>query len=126
MMVDLFRSSAEPVSNELLFRWHRMVVAGRNDLGNIGSYRTGKEPMQVISGRIGAQKVHFEAPPSKRVPSEMKRFIAWFNQTMPQGAEPLSAITRAGIAHLLSLIHILTGAVAAVNNPMDCNFSDAR
>ena len=56
--------------------------------------------MQVISGRIGAQKVHFEAPPSKRVPSEMKRFIAWFNQTAPQGAEPLPAITRAGIAHL--------------------------
>jgi Fic family protein len=56
--------------------------------------------MQVISGRIGAQKVHFEAPPSKRVPSEMKRFISWFNQTVPQGAESLPAISRAGIAHL--------------------------
>jgi Fic family protein len=67
---------------------------------DIGRYRTGKEPMQVISGRIGAQKVHFEAPPSKRVPSEMKRFIAWFNQTMPRSAESLPAITRAGIAHL--------------------------
>ena len=100
MMVDLFRSSAEPLSNEMLYRWHRMVASGRRDLIDIGRYRTGKEPMQVISGRIGAQKVHFEAPPSKRVPSEMKRFIAWFNQTMPQGAEPLSAITRAGIAHL--------------------------
>src|ERR1035437_10194255 len=100
MMVDLFRSSAEPLSNEMLYRWHQMVAAGRKDLMDIGRYRTGKEPMQVISGRIGAQKVHFEAPPSKRVPSEMKRFIAWFNQTVPQGAEPLPAISRAGIAHL--------------------------
>src|ERR1035438_7150046 len=100
MMVDLFRSSAEPLSNEMLYRWHQMVAAGRKDVIDIGRYRTGKEPMQVISGRIGAQKVHFEAPPSKRVPSEMKRFIAWFNQTVPQGAESLPAITRAGIAHL--------------------------
>jgi Fic family protein len=100
MMVDLFRSSAEPLSNEMLYRWHQMVASGRKDLIDIGRYRTGKEPMQVISGRIGAQKVHFEAPPSKRVPSEMKRFIAWFNQTVPQGAEPLPAISRAGIAHL--------------------------
>jgi Fic family protein len=100
MMVDLFRSSAEPLSNEMLFRWHQMVAASRKDLIDIGRYRTGKEPMQVISGRVGAQKVHYEAPPSKRVSSEMKRFVAWFNRTTPQGAEPLSAITRAGIAHL--------------------------
>jgi Fic family protein len=84
----------------MLYRWHRMVASGRRDLIDIGRYRTGKEPMQVISGRIGAQKVHFEAPPSNRVPSEMKRFIAWFNQTVPQGALPLPAITKAGIAHL--------------------------
>ena len=100
MMVDLFRSSAEPLSNEMLYRWHRMVASGRRDLIDIGRYRTGKEPMQVISGRIGAQKVHFEAPPSKRVPSEMKRFDSWFNRTTPQGAEYLPAISRAGIAHL--------------------------
>ena len=100
MMVDLYRSTSEPVSEEMLFRWHRLVVAGRRDLGDIGSYRTNQERMQVVSGRIGAQKVHFEAPPSKRVPSEMKRFISWFNESMPQGADPLPAITRAGIAHL--------------------------
>jgi Fic family protein len=100
MMVDLFRSSAEPLSNEMLFRWHRMVASGRKDLIDIGRYRTGKESMQVISGRIGAQKVHFEAPPSKQVPSEMKRFVSWFNRTTLQGAKSLPAITRAGMAPL--------------------------
>jgi Fic family protein len=100
MMVDLFRSSAEPISNEMLYRWHRMVASGRKDLIDIGKYRTSQEPMQVVSGPIGDPRVHFEAPPSKKVPAEMKRFIAWFNQTVPKGAESLPAITRAGIAHL--------------------------
>ena len=47
-----------------------------------------------------APKVHFEAPPSGRVPTEMDRLIAWFNRTAPDGAEPLPALTRAGLAHL--------------------------
>jgi Fic family protein len=100
MMVDLYRSFAEPLSAERLFAWHRMVTSGRKDLTDIGQYRTSQEPMQVVSGRIGAPKVHFEAPPSEQVPSEMKRFFTWFNRTTPQGAGPLPAITRAGIAHL--------------------------
>jgi len=100
MMVDLYRSFSGPVTNELLFAWHRMVASGRRDLINIGQYRASREPMQVVSGPIGAPKLHFEAPPSKQVPSEMKRFIAWFNRTAPQDAESLPTITRAGIAHL--------------------------
>jgi Fic family protein len=44
--------------------------------------------------------VHFEAPPSAKIPKEMARFIAWFNRTAPQGAKPVPALTRAGIAHL--------------------------
>src|SRR6266699_742786 len=49
---------------------------------------------------IGEPRVHFEAPPSARVPSEMERFIAWSNRTAPGRDEPLPALTRAGIAHL--------------------------
>src|ERR1700691_2911935 len=49
MMVDLYRSFDEPLSAEILFRWHRMVMSGRRDLEDIGRYRTGTEPMQVIS-----------------------------------------------------------------------------
>jgi len=99
-MVDLYRSFSQPLSDEMLFRWHRMITAGRKDLADIGKYRTGREPMQVVSGPIGHSKVHFEAPPSRRVPAEMKRFISWFNRTAPKGKEPLPAITRAGTAHL--------------------------
>jgi Fic family protein len=56
--------------------------------------------MQIISGPIGNEKVHFEAPTSKRVPAEMRRFIAWFNRTGPGRAKTLPALTRAGVAHL--------------------------
>jgi Fic family protein len=100
MMVDLYRSFAEPLSEETLFRWHRMVMSGSRSLRDVGRYRTGAEPMQVVSGPIGEPKVHFEAPPSARLPSEMQRFIAWFNRTAPGCEEPLPALTRAGIAHL--------------------------
>jgi Fic family protein len=100
MMVDLYRSFSQPLSNEMLFGWHRMVTSGRKDLADIGRYRTSQEPMQVISGPIGSPTVHLEAPPSKQVRAEMKRFVSWFNRTAPGSKERLPAITRAGTAHL--------------------------
>lgn len=100
MMVDLFRSFAAPLSDEVLFGWHRMLTRGRSDLHDAGRYRTGREPMQIISGALYSPRIHFEAPPSSRVPREMARFVKWFNRTAPNGAEPLPALTRAGIAHL--------------------------
>jgi len=100
MMVDLYRSFSVPLSGEMLFAWHRMLVSGRRDLKDVGRYRTSGEPMQVVSGAIHEPKVHFEAPPSSHVESEMGRFIAWFNRTGPGNGEPLPALTRAGMAHL--------------------------
>jgi Fic family protein len=99
MMVDLQRSFAEPLSNEMLFAWQRMLATGRHDLRDVGRYRRHEDPMQVVSGAIHAPKVHFEAPPSADVPNEMARFIDWFNRTGPDGYEPLPALTRAGVAH---------------------------
>jgi Fic family protein len=100
MMVDLYRSFAEPLSDDMLFAWHRMLTSGRTDLKDIGRYRTHEEPMQVVSGAIHAPTVHFEAPPSSAMPTGMARFIDWFRRTAPDGADPLSALTRAGVAHL--------------------------
>jgi Fic family protein len=100
MMVNLYKTFAAPLSDDMLFEWHRMLMGGRQDLGDVGRYRTGAEPMQIISGAMGAPKIHFEAPPSERLPSEMKKFIAWFNRTAPGDAEPLPALTRTGAAHL--------------------------
>jgi len=100
MMVHLHQSFVEPLTDEMLFAWHRMLVKGRGDLRDIGRYRADNEPMQVVSGSLYAPKVHFEAPPASKVPKEMARFVKWFNNTAPTGPDPLPALTRAGIAHL--------------------------
>ncbi len=99
-MVDLYRSFDQPLSPEMLFRWHRMVMNGRRDLKDIGQYRTGAEPMHVISHPLHEPRAHFEAPPSSQMESEMTRFFDWFDRSGPRGEEPLPALTRAGIAHL--------------------------
>ena len=100
MMVDLHHGFAEPLSHEMLFRWHRMLTLGRRDLKKVGAYRTHVEPMQVVSGAIHDPRVHFEALPSASVLAEMSRFIDWFNRSAPGSTEALPALTRAGIAHL--------------------------
>jgi Fic family protein len=100
MLVDLYRSFSEPLSQEMLFRWHEMIVSGRRDLKDLGSFRTGTEPMQVVSERINAPRIHFEAPPASRVASEMNRFLEWFRQTRKDGHRPLAPLTRAAVAHL--------------------------
>ena len=100
MMVDLYRNFAQPLSHDMLFGWHSMIMNGRRDVESIGAYRKHADAMQVVSGRIDAPTVHFEAPPSTQVRKEMKRFIDWFNASAPTGKKPLPALTRAGIAHL--------------------------
>ena len=100
LMVDLYRHFQAPLTHEMLWAWHRMLMAGRRDLREVGGYRTLEEPMQVVSGAIYAPRVHFEAPPAQRVPGEMDRFAAWLDRSTPTGESPLPILTRAGIAHL--------------------------
>jgi Fic family protein len=100
MMVDLYRGFAGPLTDQTLFDWHAMLLSGGTSIQVIGDYRTHPEPMQVVSGPDFKRMVHFEAPPSRHVPDEMQRFIAWFNDTAPGAPHPLPALTRAGIAHL--------------------------
>lgn len=95
MMVDLYQSYAEPLSSKKMFDWHKMLTSGRNDLTDIGRYRTHDEPMQIVSGADYASKIHFEAPPSDQVPLEMEAFVDWYN-----GSNDMPPLTRAGLAHL--------------------------
>jgi Fic family protein len=100
MMVDLYRNFATPLTDRTMFAWHAMLLSGDDSIKVIGGYRKHADAMQVVSGPVHKRTVHFEGPPSTRVPGEMKRFIAWFNDTAPGGRNPLPALTRAGIAHL--------------------------
>ncbi len=98
MMKDIFTNYASSLTKKTLCSWHKMLMSGRKNIA-IGKYRAHSEAMQVVSGRDDKPKVHFEAPPSADVPKEMKQFIEWFNESAPEGKEPLTPLLKAGIAH---------------------------
>jgi Fic family protein len=100
MMTDLYRHHGELLSHEILFRWHKMVTRGRRDLHDIGRYRTHEEPMQVVSGAVHQPRIHFEAPPSVDMDTQMSAFLAWFKSSGPGAENTVPPLTRAGIAHL--------------------------
>jgi Fic family protein len=105
-MLTIRRTFAEPLTKEMLFEWHQMVI--KNDdwtkSGMVGAWRNNKEAMQIVSGPIGRERIYFEAPPSNRLASEMEAFINWFNETQSKEGfvndKGLSGPVRAAIAHL--------------------------
>lgn len=100
LMIDVRKSFREELNKKKLFYWHKMLMQGTKGV-NAGSWRKHRNPMQVVSGAIGKLKVHFEAPPSERVPGEMDQFIKWFNETGPGGKREIKkAPVRTAIAHL--------------------------
>ncbi|MDH5625574.1 MAG: Fic family protein [Nitrospira sp.] len=100
LMLAVRNSFAAPLSEEILFEWHRLIMTGHRHVAT-GQWRTHAEPMQVVSGAVGHEQVHFEAPPSSRIPEEMARFIQWFNETAPSGSKEIrKAAVRSAVAHL--------------------------
>jgi len=106
MLVDVHSGFDSPLDHQTLFRWHQMLLAHDRSLQVVGDFRGHEEAMQIVSGSIGQPSsigqptVHFEAPPSARVPDEMLKFVNWFNQTAPDGPAPMAALTRVGMGHL--------------------------
>ena len=104
MMVNLYQTYDEPLTNEYLFEWHKMLTNGRRDLVDIGRYRTHEDPMQIVSGaRMDKKKVHYEAPPSNSMEREMTAFIDWFNNQHSKGESTNSLLAKSGIAHFYFL-----------------------
>lgn len=100
LMVNIRQTFQQELSEETLHHWHSLLMEGSPRI-NKGTWRVDTFPMQVVSGRVGKEKVHFEAPPSNRVPKEMIQFIRWFNESHPQGTQPIAnSAIRSAIAHL--------------------------
>lgn len=96
MLLDATQHYDAPLSDERLFGWHNVLFpTGRSGLFSIevGKYRGGE--MQVVSGPMGQEKIHYEAPKPEFVPEEMRRFIDWVN-----GDDGTDAVVKAGVAHL--------------------------
>lgn len=96
MQLDATQNFAKPLTHDRLFGWHNVLFpTGMSGLYRIdvGKYRSGE--MQVVSGAMGKEKVHYQAPAAERVPAEMERFIAWVNDS-----KDVDAMLKAAIAHL--------------------------
>lgn len=99
MMLDATSNYVQPLTQARLFAWHASLFpTGRSGMTRIrvGQWRDDtRGPMQVVSGPIGREKIHYQAPPADRVPDEIARFLYWFEQ--PGDRNPLLF---AALAHL--------------------------
>lgn len=99
MVMDATRRFEQPLTDERLFGWHAALFptgySGINKI-NAGDWRDDSSgPMQVVSGPVGREKVHYEAPPAEQLAVQMSDFLLWFNSV-----DKLDSLIKAGLAHL--------------------------
>ncbi len=99
LMLDATQNFEQPLTEERLFGWHAALFpTGRSGMSKIavGGWRTARSgPMQVVSGPIGRERVHYQAPAASRLKAEMRSFLKWFN-----GRESIDPVLKAAVAHL--------------------------
>jgi Fic family protein len=98
MMLDATRNFDQPLTAERLHGWHAALFpTGRSGMVRItaGAWRTDESgPMRVVSGSMGRERVHFQAPDAPRIVEEMNRFLIWFNED-----SSIDPVLKAGVAH---------------------------
>lgn len=99
VMIDATTNYHSPLTEDRLFGWHNVLFpTGRSGLLKIavGRWRDDAHgPMQVVSGPIGREEVHYEAPPAARLEGEITKFLDWFNRETD-----VDPVIQAGLAHL--------------------------
>jgi len=99
MMLDATQRYDQPLTEERLFGWHAALFPnGRSGIVKItvGGWRTeASGPMQVVSGPVGRERIHYEAPVASRLQGEMHAFLEWFN-----AGPSLDPVLKAAVAHL--------------------------
>ncbi|HEY0799005.1 MAG TPA: Fic family protein [Candidatus Baltobacteraceae bacterium] len=100
MMLDATEKYDEPLTKARLLGWHAALFpGGRSGMSKIivGAWRKHTvAPMQVVSGPLGRERVHYQAPPAAQIDAEMREFLRWFNNR----ADETDLVMKAGIAHL--------------------------
>jgi Fic family protein len=99
MILDATERYDAPLTGERLFAWHAALFpTGRSGVAKItvGAWRNDRsDPMQVVAGATGRERVHYQAPIAKRLKKEMNAFLDWFN-----GDDAIDPVLKAGVAHL--------------------------
>ncbi len=100
MLLDATQNYKEPLTKERLFSWHAALFpTGQSGLKKItvGAWRKpNTDPMQVVSGPTGKEKVHYEAPQASTLDKEMDQFLEWFESD----TDNIDPVLKAGVAHL--------------------------
>jgi len=106
MMLDATQKYNQELTVDRLYGWHSALFpTGRRGIKKIlvGEWRDDIEgPMQIVSGPMGMERVHFEAPPAKLIEAEMSRFLLWFNKDLEKNEndEIVEPVIKSGVAHL--------------------------
>lgn len=127
MMVDATQKFDQPLTAERIFDWHAALFpTGRSGMYKItvGDWRKAEDdPMQILSGPMGKERIHFEAPSGARLKSEMKKFLNWFNNF-----NDIHLLLKSAVAHLWFVtIHPLddgNGRIARAIADMQLSRSD--
>ena len=104
MMLDATQKFDKKLTQDRLFGWHACLFpTGRSGMHKIivGAWRDDRHgPMRVVSGPVGRERVHYEAPAAKRLKGEMKEFLKWFNSPITGKKRELDPVLKSAIAHL--------------------------
>ena len=99
VLIDATQNYDQPLSSERLWGWQAALFptgySGMHKI-KVGGWRECQEPMRVLSGPLGREQVHFEAPPAERIEVEIKRFLAWWDHSKGK----VEGVIRAAVAHL--------------------------
>jgi Fic family protein len=104
MMLDATQNFGAPLTKDRLFAWHAALFpTGRSGMTRItvSDWRKAEAgPMQVVSGAVSRQRVHFEAPQAGKLDSEMSAFLDWFNREPQIDPVRIDPVLKAAVAHL--------------------------
>ena len=99
LMVDVRNNFKTELTEDLIKEWHKILFENSTSI-NAGNYRIGEEPMVIVSGVYGREKIHYQAPPSDLIPTEMQKFVNWYNEFKVEPIDIKNALIKTSIAHL--------------------------
>ena len=100
LILEVSQDINHTLTLEKMLSWHKILME-HDPKVNAGKWRTGAEPMQVVSGAYGRETVHYEAPPSENVPIEMENFMNWYRHSELPAKDLISkALLKSAVAHL--------------------------
>lgn len=99
LMVNVRNNFKTELTEDLIKEWHKILFENSNYI-NAGNYRISEEPMVIVSGAYGREIIHYQAPPSNLVPTEMQKFVNWYNEFKVETTNIKNALIKTAIAHL--------------------------